>query len=98
MNLIISWLNVNHVLRDLLLKNLNALFDIMVLDIYKKVNYILFTPPPLSSKKNQTFIPFILFITKVRCEVLEVILAPFALNTVVSSKFVGIYFCEFNEV
>lgn len=98
MNLIISWLNVNHVLRDLLLKNLNAFFDIMVLDIYKKVNYFLFTPPPLSSKKNQTFIPFILFITKVRCEVLEVILTPFALNTVVSSKFVGIYFCEFNEV
>lgn len=98
MNLIISWLNVNHVLRDLLLKNLNAFFDIMVLDIYKKVNYILFTPPPLSSKKNQTFIPFILFITKVRCEVLEVILTPFALNTVVSSIFVGIDFCEFNEV
>lgn len=98
MNLIISWLNVNHVLRDLLLKNLNAFFDIMVLDIYKKVNYILFTPPPLSTKKNQTFIPFILFITKVRCEVLEVILTPFALNTVVSSIFVGIDFCEFNEV
>lgn len=98
MNVIISWLNVNHVLRDLLLKNLNAFLDIMVLDIYKKVTYILFTPPPLSSKKNQTFIPFILFIIKVRCEVLEVMFTPFALNTVVSSIFVGIDFCEFNEV
>lgn len=97
MNVIISWLNVNHVLRDLLLKNLNAFFDIMVLDIYKKVNYILFTPPPLSSPQK-TFIPLILFINKVRCEVLEVMLTPFALNTVVSSIFVGRDFCEFNEV
>lgn len=97
MNVIISWLNVyNHVLRDLLLKNLNAFFDIMVLDIYKKV--IIYSPLPHSPPKKQTFIPFILFITKVRCDVLEVMLTPFALNTVVSSIFVGIYFCEFNEV
>lgn len=73
MNVIISWLNVNHVLRDLLLKNLNAFFDIMVLDIYKKVNYILFTPPPLSSKKINFYTFYILIITEVRCEVLEVI-------------------------